>query len=324
LNTRIGRGQKCRQRSKEAGAALIEEQYGVGEALGKAHVVSDDDASESELALEALDEVAEAAGDDGIDHGGGLVVEDHFRLCGQGAGDGDGAFAAGGQAGGESVDDVIRADQANEAVDQLLNLILGQAAALAEREGNVLADAEGIKERAVLEDHGDAAANGLHAVFAETGDLLALDANGAGIGLEKAHEHAQGDGFAHAAAAEDAEGLAALDEEADVFQDRPAIERDADMAKDNDRPGRLFGGWLGRFRGAHFGHGLGEVGIGLGIGLGFEHGGEPRLRDGSGAVYLGPEEIGGRVDVKEPARGGQDLWVGDLAGLNQRIDIQNG
>jgi hypothetical protein len=50
------------------------------------------------LKLEALDEIADAARHDGIDHGGGLVVEDRLRLGGQRTGDGDAALLAGGEA----------------------------------------------------------------------------------------------------------------------------------------------------------------------------------------------------------------------------------
>jgi len=53
---------------------VIEEQDFVGEAFSEAHVVGDDDAGEAELLLEALDECTEASSDDGVDHGGGLVV----------------------------------------------------------------------------------------------------------------------------------------------------------------------------------------------------------------------------------------------------------
>jgi len=317
---RIGRGQEGGQRPKKTGPALIEEQHLIGEALGKAHVVGNHDAGESKLALEPLDQVAQAAGNDGIDHGGGLVVEHDFGLGSQGASHGHSPFAPCGKAGWKSVDYIFSAHQADEPVDQLLDLIFCQSAALAEREGDVLAHTQGIKKRAILEDHGNPAANELHAVFFETGDLLSLDADRARIGLEKAHEHAQSHGFAYTAAAQDAEGLAALDGEADVFQNRSAIERDAHMTEDNDRLGQFQGGWLGRFPGAGFGHGLGKLGIGLGIGLGFKHGGELRLRDRSGMALLCLDKIGGSVDIEEPARRGQSIRVGHLAGLNQRLD----
>jgi hypothetical protein len=39
---------------------------------------------------------------------------------------------------------------------------------------------------------------------------------------------------------------------------------------------------------------------------------------------MGPAEIGGRVDIEEPARRRQAVWMDQLAGLNQQINIQNG
>ena len=42
--------------------ALVEEEDGIGQALGEAHVVSDHDAGEAELLLEALDEYLRGGG----------------------------------------------------------------------------------------------------------------------------------------------------------------------------------------------------------------------------------------------------------------------
>ncbi len=69
------------------------------------------------------------------------------------------------------------ADQADEPVDDLVDLVVVQASALAQREGHVLPHAERVEQSAVLEDHGHALADGAHALFAETGDLLAFDLN---------------------------------------------------------------------------------------------------------------------------------------------------
>ena len=71
------------------------------------------------------------------------------------------------------------------------------------------------------------------------GDLLAFDMNRARIGLEKAHQHAQRHRLAHPAAAQNAEGLAAIHREAHVLQDRAAIKRDAHVAEGDDRLRRL-------------------------------------------------------------------------------------
>ena len=110
---------------------------------------------------------------------------------------------------GKCIHDILRADQADQPLDKLIHLVFGQAAVLAQRKGHIFAHAQRIEERAILKDHGDALANGAHALFIEVGDLLAFDVDGAGVGLEKTHQQAQRDRFAHAAAAQDAERLAA-------------------------------------------------------------------------------------------------------------------
>jgi hypothetical protein len=110
--------------------------------------------------LENLDQVAEAAGDDGIDHGGWLVVEHNLRLPGEGAGDGHGALSACREAGRQRFHHIFGAHDIDQLGNLLLDLLFAEAAALAQRKGHVLAHAEGIEERAVLEDHGDALADG--------------------------------------------------------------------------------------------------------------------------------------------------------------------
>src|SRR5208283_4564083 len=106
--------------------------------------------------------------------------------------------------------------------------------ALAQRKGDVFADAEGVEQRAVLEDHGDALANGLQPCLAQVGDLFAFDPDGSRVRLEKSHQHAEGDRLAYAAAPEDAKSLAAHDRKADVRQHRPAIEGDGNVIEDDD------------------------------------------------------------------------------------------
>ena len=58
--------------------------------------MGDHDGGFAEFFLELEDEVGHVGGHDGIDHGGGLVVEDGVGIFGEGAGNGDGALGAGG------------------------------------------------------------------------------------------------------------------------------------------------------------------------------------------------------------------------------------
>ena len=67
------------------------------------------------------------------------------------------------------------ADHLEQAVDDLLNLVFGELAALAQREGDVFADGDRVEERAVLEDHGDLAADVLQLLLGEAADVFAGD-----------------------------------------------------------------------------------------------------------------------------------------------------
>ena len=87
------------------------------------------------------------------------------------------------------------ADHFEETVDDLLDLVLDELAALAQGEGDVFANAERVEEGPVLEDHGDFAADGLHLLFVVATDVFAGDVDLTGIGLEEAHDVLEGDGL---------------------------------------------------------------------------------------------------------------------------------
>ena len=257
LDVGIGAFQKIMNGSKKSGVAGVQEKDQIGQANGEAHVVCYYDAGDAELELEALNKVADAASHDGIDHGGGLVVKDGLGLGGQRAGDGDAAPLAGGEAGGQQMNGFARADQVEQAGNELLNLVLLQTALFAQREGDVFADGEGVEERAVLEDHGDVLADFLEASLIERGNVLAVDANAARVCLEEAEENAQGNGLPYPAAAEDAEGLAAAVVETDLVEDFAVAEADGDFFEIDE-------GWSGRRRrrvafGLGLGNGLGDL-----------------------------------------------------------------
>src|ERR1051326_762032 len=101
--------------------------------------------------------------------------------------------------------------------------------ALAQREGDVFTDSERIKERAVLEHHGDFLADVLKLRFGVIGDVFESHDDAALIGLEKAHDVMQRNRFAHAAAAQDAERLAGIDLEAYVLKHAMVAKRFIDV-----------------------------------------------------------------------------------------------
>ena len=148
--------------AEELRAPLMQEKHAIREPLREAHIVGHHDAGQAQLTPELLNEVAEQAGDQRIDHSGGLVVQNRFRLRGQGTRNRHRSLGAGGEVRGQQVDHLRDAHHLQQPADDLLDLILGEAAAFAQREGDVLADGERIEERAVLENHGDFAAHHLH------------------------------------------------------------------------------------------------------------------------------------------------------------------
>ncbi len=82
LDIGVRRCKELAEGTKEACLPLVKKEDRVCQAFSEPHIVSDNDAGKAKLVFKALDEVAEPPGDDGVDHGGGLIVEDDFRLGG--------------------------------------------------------------------------------------------------------------------------------------------------------------------------------------------------------------------------------------------------
>ena len=188
-----------------------------------------------------------------------------------------------------------------------------------------------IEQCAVLKDHGDALANSAHALFAELGDLLALHLNRAGIRLEEAHQHAQRNRLADAAAAEDAQRLAAVDGKADVLEHGAAVEGDRDIVEDDDRLRRICGGAAeqaeARSRSVaaerirarlRYRHRKAAPGWDRFVVVGQRH--AFSLRDACADECLGAVKILRGIQVEKPANGRQTVRVRNLAGLSEQLD----
>ena len=106
-----------------------------------------------------------------------------------------------------------------------------QVVALAQRESHVFGYGERIEERAALENHGDFLADALHFFFGVVGDVFVGDDDASRVGVEEAENGLQGDGFANAAASEDADGFGVFDVEADVVEDVLVAEGFGDVAE---------------------------------------------------------------------------------------------
>src|SRR5579872_194075 len=97
LNVRILAILEFGYRSEINAAPFREKYHPVGNLAHQGQVVRDHHSSQLKLILQAQHEITQMVGHDGIDHGGGLVVENAFGLRRQRAGNGHGAFVAGRQ-----------------------------------------------------------------------------------------------------------------------------------------------------------------------------------------------------------------------------------
>ncbi|MOA31599.1 hypothetical protein D3C78_1527650 [compost metagenome] len=95
----------------------------------------------------------------------------------------------------------------------------------AQREGHVLADVHRVEEGAVLEEHAELLANLVELLFFEAGDILAVHADSALIGLQEADQELDEDRLPGARRPDDDGGLAPLDVQGDVVEHLLASER---------------------------------------------------------------------------------------------------
>src|SRR5579862_3129812 len=187
FEVRVGGGFEFVPGAKEGDFGIADKYDAIGEFFGEMRVVGDHEGSFAELFLEFKDEVGHVGGHDGVDHGGGLVVEDSVGIFGEGAGDGDGALGASGQVGRILIGDFGDFEHVEKLVYASGELLRIHFVSF-ERKGDVFEDGEGVEEGAGLEDHGDAAAKVFELGFGEVGDVLAVDDDAAGVGLEEAEE----------------------------------------------------------------------------------------------------------------------------------------
>src|SRR6516162_4894344 len=154
------------------GTGFMQKHDAVGQFLGQAHIVRHHDAGELELVFELLDEVAEQGSHQRVHHGGGLVVENAFRLRSQGTCNRHAAFHPGGKIGGQKIAHGFYAYHFQQAIHDLVDLGFIQVAALAQRKGHIFADGQRIEQCAVLEYHGHLLADTLQVIFFVIGDVF--------------------------------------------------------------------------------------------------------------------------------------------------------
>src|SRR5690606_30701819 len=92
-------------------------------------IVGDEHVGEIEFALQAVEELEYALGDDLVECGGDLVADDELGLGGKRPGDADALLLAAGQFTGEAVDELVglELDHGEQIARALLDLLAGQA-----------------------------------------------------------------------------------------------------------------------------------------------------------------------------------------------------
>jgi len=101
----------------------MQKEDGIRQLAGETSVVRDHDAGKAQLMLETLNEAAQTAAYQGIDHGGGLVVEHALGLRGECSRNGDRTFHARRKVGRQQVAHLLDSNHFEQAVDDLENLL---------------------------------------------------------------------------------------------------------------------------------------------------------------------------------------------------------
>ena len=192
----------------------------VGHGADDGEVVGDEEVAEAEAVLQVKQEVDDLGLHGDVEGGDGFVGDDEIGAECEGAGDADALALAAGEFVGVAVGGGLgEADHVEEFGDAAGAFGAGEAAFDVERFGDGVADAHAGVEGAVgvLEDELEAVADGgevLGSVGA--GDGLVEEGDVTGGGGDEADEEAAGGGFAGAGFADEAEGFAGCDGEADV------------------------------------------------------------------------------------------------------------
>ncbi len=129
--------------------------------------MGDDDARHAHGAFEFDDELVDAVGADGVEPGGGFVVEHDAGFEDDGAGKGDAFALTARKLSGQFFLDSVEVNGCERLRDLFLSFRGGELGVLDEGEGDVLGDGHGIEERAHLEEQPDLEADGAQLALAE-------------------------------------------------------------------------------------------------------------------------------------------------------------
>lgn len=223
-------------------AALVKDGDAVGDFLDLLEEMGGEDDGFS-LAFEEEHEVADLAGAEGVNAGGGFVEEEEVGVVEEGLGQADAlehAFGVGAEASVSSGAEIDEIEELLDAGGEAWAGHAGEAAVVVED----FASGEEVGEIRVFREEAEAVAGGHGA------GGVAEDGGGAAGGGGKAEEEFHGGAFAGAVGAEEAEDLAGLDREMEVFEGEEAAATPVEGVEFGEAPDFNGGDW-GRGRGGH-------------------------------------------------------------------------
>jgi hypothetical protein len=167
---------------------------------------------------------------DGIEAGGGRVVENDGRMVYEGAGDGDAATHSAREFGRKKIHGVLKLDEVENFLDTWGDFVLAETV-FRETVGDVVADSERIKESAFLKHKPDLAAEGEEVMLAHGGDAIPQDFDLASVRAKETGGHFESESFAGAGFAKEDESFARLSGKGDAAENIGIAETDVHIGK---------------------------------------------------------------------------------------------
>lgn len=191
--------------------ALMQHGDPVGDLGGADHVVGDRYRGQRHLVPKVDDQIVDLVGHDGIQPGGGLVVEDVFRVHGDGPGQPHPLLHPAGELGRHQAAGAGHAHQLQLFIDDAGYLLGRIFRMLLEPQPHVLGHRQRIEQGRPLKQHTQALPQGEQFIFSDMGQLGAVNFDGSLIRLHQPDDMAQQDALAAARPADDHHGLPGVD-----------------------------------------------------------------------------------------------------------------
>ena len=196
--------------------AQIHDEHAIGDVLHHVQIVADEDVGEAQVALQLAEQIEHLRLHRLVERGHRLVQDDDARIERQGAGDVDALPLPARQLVRIAADEQVRLqpDLGQQMARAFAGFRRRQPMTLGTEGDGLLARQARIEGRvAVLKHHLHLPAHVAHGHGLAVADLVAVENDVAGVGLDEAHEQTRGSGFAAARFADDAERFAALEAE---------------------------------------------------------------------------------------------------------------